>query len=113
MREQHLRAFVERRPRRTRTSGLRLPSRPSRRPLPRRICVLVVHREKFTRRSNDFLAHHLEAAFDQRAGSAGVTTTGKLARKTIYIDIAGAAERNLHLVVSKVAEEQRQPRTAN
>src|SRR5947209_137777 len=81
--------------------------------LPRRICVLVVHRQELTGGRDDFLAHDLEIALDQCARRTRVTTAGELAGELVDIDVASAAEGHLHLLMTEVSEEKRQPRSAN
>src|SRR5689334_16860611 len=85
----------------------------SRRTFARRIAVLVVHREKFTRCSDHFLADGFQASLDQRARCSSVSAAAEHFRELVHVDIASAAERDLHLVVTEIAEEQRQSRSTN
>src|SRR5256885_1911037 len=87
--------------------------RTSRGTLPRRLLVLVPHREKFTRGSDNLLAHGLEAALDQRARCSSVSASAEHLGELVHVDITSAAERDLHLFMTEIAEEQGQPRSTD
>src|SRR3954470_9960528 len=63
-------------------------------------------------------AHHaipdfVERTRDQRARRLHVAAAAEAAREAIHVDVAGAAEGDLHLAISEVAEEERHARSGD
>src|SRR5438046_136474 len=75
--------------------------------------LLVLRRQKLPRGRDHLLADNLEISFNQRTSRSGMPATAELLRELVDVDVAGAAKRNLDLVVPEVAEEERQSRAAD
>src|ERR1700730_14666938 len=75
--------------------------------------LLVLRPQEFPRRGDHFAPHHLEIALDERAGRSRVTATSELLGKLVHVYVARAPERDLHLVVAQIPEEDGQARTAD
>src|SRR6202162_728337 len=75
--------------------------------------LLVLRSQEFTRRGDHLAPHDFEIALDERASCPRVTATSELLGKLVHVYIARASERDLHLVVPQVPEEDREARAAD
>src|SRR5262245_38001829 len=69
--------------------------------------------EKLARGGDDALAHFRQRSDDQRTGRLGVAAAAELAGERVDVHVTRAAERHLHLAITKIAEEQRHARSGD